>query len=240
MNALPTLLWLEFRKSQSFVMVLAGVLLLTAVGLARLTANALNTPEEEAVVLFSLAAVIGGTLLVVALFISARQDGTGLLLSVPGGLAHQVARFVYWGLLGAAFALTLAVLLWAYLDRTVPGMPGLGVVLTFVFYGLGLVWLPGVAYLLLAFSYVQSYQLSRLGWLAGLAAFLGFFGLADVLVEAGSKVAYRALPPVTISLQSLGSRLDDLRLPLEPLLLSLALAAGLVALAGRVWDEVEA
>ncbi|MER3602584.1 MAG: hypothetical protein C4298_01185 [Thermus sp.] len=168
--------------------------------------------EQEAIALLSVAGILGGTLLVVALFISARQDGTGLLLSVPGGLAHQVARFAYWGLLGAAFALTLAVLLWAYLDRTVPGMPGLGVVLTFVFYGLGLVWLPGVAYLLLAFSYVQSYQLSRLGWLAGLAAFLGFFGLADVLVKAGSKVAYRALPPVTISFQSLGSRLEDIQM----------------------------
>jgi hypothetical protein len=240
MSALPALLWLEFRKSQSFVAVLAGILLLTGVGLARLGANPLNRVEEEAIALFSMAATIGGTLLVVALFMSARQDGASLLLSVPGGLVHQVARFVYWGLLGASFALTLALLMWNYLDRAVPGMPGLGEALKLVLYGLGLFWLPGVAYLLLAFSYVQGYQLSRLGWLAGLVAFVGFFSLSEALVRVGSRIAYAALPPVVISLKSLGGRMDDLRLPLEPLLLSLALAAGLLLLAGRIWDEVEA
>lgn len=240
MSAIPTLLWLEFRKSQSFVAVLAGILLLVGVGLARLGANPLNGVEQEAIALFSIAVTVGSTLLVVALFMAARQDGAGLLLSAPGGLVHQVARFVYWGLLGALFGLVLAVLMWNYLDRAVPGMPGLDETLKLVFYGLGLFWLPGVAYVLLAFSYVQSYQLSRLAWLAALVAFVGFFSLGEALVRVGSRIAYGALPPVVISLESLGGRLDDLQLPLEPLLLSLALAAGLVVLAGRVWDEVEA
>lgn len=240
MSALPTLLWLEFRKSQSFVAVLAGILLLTAVGLARLGANPLNQLQEEAIALFSVAATVGSTLLVVALFLSARQDGMGLLTSVPGGLAHQAARFVYWGVLGTLFALVLTALLWAYFDRVIPGVPGLSSTVTLLFYGLGLFWLPGVAYVLLALSYVQSYQLSRLGWLAGLVAFLGFFSLVSTLVRVGSRIAYAMLPPLTVSLQSLNSRLDDIRLPLEPLLLSLLLAVGLLLLAGRVWDEVEA
>ncbi|WP_018465071.1 hypothetical protein [Calidithermus timidus] len=240
MNALPTLLWLEFRKSQSFVAVLAGILLLLGVGLARLGTDPLNQAQEEAIALLSVAATVGGTLLMVALFLSARQDGTGLLPSVPGGLVHQAARFVYWSLLGALFGLALAVLAWGYLDRALPGMPGLGEVLKLVFYGLGLFWLPGVAYMLLAFSYVQSYQLSRLGWLAALVAFMGFFPLGEALVQVGSRVAYAALPPLTISLQGLGSRLDDIRLPLEPLGLSVLLAAGLLLLAGQMWEEVEA
>jgi hypothetical protein len=235
MSALPTLLWLEFRKSQSFVAVLAGILLLLGVGLARLGTSG----EQEAIALFSVAVIVGGTLLVVALFVSARQDGAGLLLSVPGGWVHQAARFVYWGLLGTLFGLALALLMWNYLGRILPGMPvSEGLKLTF--YGLGLLWLPGVAYGLLAFSYVQAYGLSRLGWLAGLVAFMGFFSLGEALVQVGSKVAYAALPPVTISLQILGSRLGDIRLPLEPLLLSLVLSAGLVVLAGWIWDEVEA
>ncbi|MER3426274.1 MAG: hypothetical protein C4301_08520 [Thermus sp.] len=89
---------------------------------------------------------------------------------------HRVARFAYWGLLGAAFALTLAGRLWAHLDPRVPGMPGLNIVLTLLFYGLGLAWLPGVAFLsvfapsgqssLLPSGYVQTHQPSRLAWLA--------------------------------------------------------------------------
>ena len=45
-----------------------------------------------------------------------------------------------------------------------------------------------------------------------MAAFLGFFGLFEALMRAGFGVAYRALPPVTISLQSLGSRLEDIQM----------------------------
>lgn len=117
-NPMPTLLWLELRKQTGWLMVLGGILVLSLVVVFRVRQEAIGQPLDKVgelfaaqFALFVLAAFAGFLLLLAALGRAGRAE-SWLLLSVPSGLTHQLARFLFAGVVLWIFAEALAGLFW--------------------------------------------------------------------------------------------------------------------------------
>jgi len=248
-NPLPTLLWLELRKHTGWLTVLGGILALSLVVVLRVRQEVAGRPFGDQGGLFALqfvllflAALAGFLLLLIALGRASRAE-TWLLLSVPPGITHQLARFIFGATALLVFAGGLAGLLWwgssAFgLEVGLIGMLGLALYLV-------ILGLPLLALALLGRTLTLAYGLSRLGWLSGIATALGAFNLLGWLFELSARTIYSflpvwPLPALRLAGQDLLGEVPVSGLPSEPLLYGLVLTALLIGLAGRVWDEVEA
>lgn len=248
-NPLPTLLWLELRKHTGWLMVLGGILALSLVVVLRVRQEAAGRPFNDQGELFAvqfgllfLAALMGFLLLLIALGRAARAE-IWLLVSVPPGITHQLARFIFGATVLLVFAGVLAGLLWwgsrgFGLEVSLLGMLGLALYLV-------ILGLPLLALALLGQNLTLAYGLSRLGWLSGIATALGVFALSGWLFELSARTIYSFLPvwpfpALRFAGQDLLRAVPVSGLPSEPLLYALVLTALVIGLAGRVWDEVEA
>lgn len=248
-NPLPTLLWLELRKHTGWLMVLGGLLALSLVVVVRVRQEAGGRSLDElgelfAVQfgLFSLAAFAGFLLLLIALGRASRAE-TWLLVSLPPGLTHQLARFLFGGAVLLVFAEVLAGLFWwgargFGLEVSLMGMLGFALYLV-------ILCLPLLALALLGQNLTLAYGLSRLGWLSGIATVLGSFALLGWLFELSARTVYSFLPvwpfpALRFAGRDLLQEVPVTGFPSEPLLYALVLTALVIVLAGRVWDEVEA
>ncbi|WP_276953761.1 hypothetical protein [Allomeiothermus silvanus] len=248
-NPMPTLLWLELRKQTGWLMVLGGILALSVVVVIRVRQEAggrsLNELGELFAVqfgLFALAAFAGFLLLLIALGRAGRAE-SWLLLSVPPGVTHQLARFFFAGAVLLVFAEVLAGLFWwgargFGLEVGLLGTLGLALYLV-------ILCLPLLALALLGQNLTLAYGLSRLGWLSGIATVLGVFALLGWLFELSARTVYSFLPvwpfpALRFQGVDLLAEVPVTGLPSEPLLYALVITALVIVLAGRIWDEVEA
>lgn len=250
--ALLTLLWLELRKQAGWWMALGGVWALSLALIWRLHQEALvratqglERPPAGSGELLIAQLGVGGlaafTGLLLLLLAPGRRE-TWLLLSDPPGFVHLLARFLFKGGALLLFLLALTGLLW-WGSRPLGLQVGLGGLWGVALYG-GMLGLPLLALALLGQTLVWAYTFTRLGWLAGAAAFMGTLALLGGLLDLSLRSAYAFLPPWPFpNLHLLGQDLlTDLSakgLPTEPLLYALLVVLGALFLAGGIWDEVE-
>jgi len=262
MKRFATLLWLEHRRSWIWAVALCGSLLFWAWGIKQVTV--MDVGERLAIRsgLLGLAAIIGG--LVLCLMIGRIRSETRngqyqvLLLTPPSGYAHTAARFLYAAAVALVYFIAISFLFWwiaALAGLHLDARSLVELTLALPLYAMSLTILPALAWTLLLMVFISAYRISGPGWIPGTVMILGTPFAARWLGDGISRIAY-SLPgwklfetlPASI-LERLGesptamvarSESGYLGVPIEPLLIMLAITAALLIIAGRIWQEVEA
>jgi hypothetical protein len=263
MKGFKTLLWLEHRRSWIWAVALLGSLAFWAWGIKQVRVMDVGERLGIRAGLLGVACAIGAVVLCLMIGRIRAETRHGqyqvLLLTPPSGYAHVAARYLYAA--GAAFAyfITIGFLYWwimalagIHLDPTTL----VELILAAPFYGISVTVLPLLAWTLLLMVFISAFRISGPGWVPGTVMILGTPFAFRWLVDGIVRVAYSlpgwrlfanapdALiarfgqpdPETTMQLNEIVYN----GVPIEPLLIMLALTAVLLAVAGRIWQEVEA
>jgi hypothetical protein len=182
-----------------------------------------------------------------------------LLMSPPSGYTHILARFTY--AVGVAFAyyIALGFMFWWIFE-----LAGISfdtralfdLILVMPFYGMSITVLPILAYTMLLMVFVSAYRISGTGWIPGVVMLLGtpiaLQWLSDWIVRiTWTLPGWRVFANAPTALAERFGECDPevsmeigeflySGLPVEPMLVMLAVTALLLLIAGRIWQEVEA
>jgi len=263
MMRFKTLLWLEHRRSWIWAISLVGSLAFWAWGIKQVRVMEVGERLGIRGGLLAMAAAIGA--LVLCLMIGRIRAETRhgqyqvLLLTPAGGYTHILSRFLYAAGVAFVYSVTIGFLYWwimalagIHLDSTTL----VELILAVPFYAISVTVLPLLAWTLLLMVFISAYRTSGPGWVPGTVMILGtpfaFRWLVDGIVGVSySLPAWRLFshapaalierfgqpdPEVTIQVNEVLYR----GVPLEPLLIMLALTVVLLTIAGRIWQEVEA
>lgn len=263
MRGLKTLLWLEHRRSWVWSVALLGSLAFWAWGIKQV--RVIDVAERLGIRagLLGMAAVIGT--LVLCLMIGRIRAETRhgqyqvLLLTPPSGYVHIAARFFYAVATAFAYAVTIGFLCWwiaALAGIHLDGRTLVELILAVPFYAIGVTVLPLLAWTLLLMVFISAYRISGTGWIPGTVMILGTPFALRWLAEGIIRVSYslpgwRLLANTPVALIERFGQPDaeellqvswvlDNGIPIEPLLIMVALTALLLVIAGRIWQEVEA
>ncbi len=262
MRSFGTLVWLEHRRDWVWAVSLLSSLAFWAWGIKQV--RVLDVAERLGIRggLLTMASGIG--VVVLCLMIGRIRSETRhgqyqvLLLTPPSGHAHIAARYLYAA--GVAFLYFVAMGFLYWWIMALAGIhldPGtlIELVLALPFYAMAVGVLPLLAWTLLLMVFISAYRVSGPGWIPGTVMILGTPFALRWLVHGIGRIAYslpgwrllanapEALierfgqpdPEVVVEVQEVLSR----GVPVEPLLVMLALTALLLAVAGRIWQEVE-
>jgi hypothetical protein len=263
MKGLKTLFWLEHRRSWVWAVSLLGSLAFWAWGIKQVRVVDLGERLGIRAGLLGMAAMLGA--LVLCLMIGRIRAETRhgqyevLLLTPPSGYAHIAARYVYAAGVAFVYFVTIGFLYWwivrlagIHLDpRSLAEL-----VLAVPFYTISVTVLPLLAWTLLLMVFISAYRISGPGWVPGTVMILATPFAFRWLVDAIVRVAYTlpgwrlfANAPAAL-IERFGQPDPEVTMeinevlyhgvPLEPLLIMLALTAVILVVAGRVWQEVEA
>lgn len=261
MKRFGTLVWLEVRRSGVWAVALLGSLVFWAWGLFQIREIEAAQQLGIRALLLGLAAAIGALILVLMVG-RLRGDTRGgqfqmLLLSPPSGMAHILSRLTFALCVAAIYYLALGGLAWWSLALSglhFDAVAAIQVMLALPLYGLGVAVLPLLSWTLLLMTFQSAYRTSGTAWIPGTVMVLGSLYVLRWLGRGVARVAY-SLPawPVLGSVGlPLGESLDAgsagmtyavdgaIRLPQEPLWIMIAVSAGAMLVAGRIWREVEA
>jgi len=263
MKGFKTLLWLEHRRSWVWAVSLLGSLAFWAWGIKQV--YVLEVGERLGIRggLLALAAMIGALVLCLMIGRIRAETRRGqyqvLLLTPPTGYAHIASRYLYAAGVALVYAITIGFLYWwimalagIHLDPTTL----VELTLAVPFYAISVTVLPAMAWTLLLMVFISAYRISGPGWVPGTVMILGTPFAFRWLIEGIVRVSY-SLPgwrlfanAPTALIERFGqmdpetvNQMNDIMyngVPIEPLLIMLALTAALLALAGRIWQEVEA
>jgi len=263
MKGFKTLLWLEHRRSWVWAVSLLGSLAFWAWGIKQVYVSEVGERLGIRGGLLALAAMIGA--LVLCLMIGRIRAETRhgqyqvLLLTPPSGYVHIASRYLYAAGVAFVYAITIGFLFWwimalagIHLDPTTL----VELTLAVPFYAISVTVLPAMAWTLLLMVFISAYRISGPGWVPGTVMLLGTPFAFRWLVEGIARVSY-TLPgwrlfanAPTALIERFGqmdpetvTQMNDILyngVPIEPLLIMLAVTAALLALAGRIWQEVEA
>jgi len=252
-----TLMWLEARRSWVWGVALIGSLAFWAWGMHQVS---FVDPGEQLGVraaILLVASGIGG--LVLCLMIGRIRSETRhgqyqvLLLTPPSGYLHTLARFTFVGMVAVAYYITIGGLAWwaiAQAGLQLDAGSAAQLMLVCPLYGVGLAMLPALAWTLLLMVFVSSYRVSGPGWVPGTVMVLATPFLGSWISEGIWKVSYR-LPSwrlfeglrAAINTAAWEAEVEGFHgvfsLPQEPLWIMLAISAVMLAVAGRIWQEVE-
>ena len=259
MRGFKTLLWLEYRRSRVWAAALLGSLAFWFWGLNQVTVRDFAERAGIRVAIVGVAAAVG---LVVLCFMIGRLRGETrhgqyqvLLLTPPSGYVHVLARAVFALAAGIVYYVILGGLLWWVAARA--GIhPDAGSVLQLLlagpFYGIGSVVLPFLSWTVLLMVFSSAFRLSGPSWIPGIVMVAGTPFLFRWISEGIVNVSYR-LPAwsmfggftrlieaaemdieTEVVITSQGALV-----PQEPLWIMLALSVVMLAIAGRIWQEVE-
>ncbi len=263
MKGLKALFWLEHRRSWVWAVSLLGSLAFWAWGIKQVRVMEVGERLGIRGGLVALAAGIGA--LVLCLMIGRIRAETRhgqyqvLLLTPPSGYTHIAARYLYAACVAFVYFVTIGFLYWwimalagIHLDPT----SLVELILALLFYAMSVTVLPLLAWTLLVMVFISAYRISGPGWVPGTVMILGTPFAYRWLVEGIVRVSYTlpgwrlfANAPVAL-IERFGEpdldvtfRVNEVLykgVPLEPMLIMLALTVLLLVLAGRIWQEVEA
>jgi len=263
MRSFKTLLWLEHRRSWVWAVALLGSLAFWAWGIKQVLVW--DVGERLAIrsgLLFT-AGAIGVVVLCMMIGRIRSETRHGqyqvLLLTPPSGYAHVGARYLYAA--GVAFAYFIAI---GFLYWWITALAGIHLdvrslfelVLAAPFYAISVSVLPLLAWTLLLMVFISAYRISGPGWIPGTVMLLGTPFALRWLLNGIFRISYSmpgwrlfANVPMAV-IERLGQpdpetalRIEQVAydgVPIEPMLIMLALTAVLLAIAGRIWQEVEA
>ncbi len=263
MKGLKTLLWLEHRRSWVWAVALLGSLAFWAWGLKQVLVMDVGERLGIRAGLLMAAASIGALVLCMMIGRIRAETRHGqyqvLLLTPPSGYTHIASRYLYAAAVAFAYAVTIGFLFWwilalagVHLDPTTL----LELTLAAPFYAVSVTVLPAMAWTLLLMVFISAYRISGPGWVPGTVMILGSPFAFRWLVDGMASVSYK-LPgwrlfanAPTALIERFGQPGPDAAMqfneviykgvPIEPLLIMLALTVVLLAIAGRIWQEVEA
>jgi hypothetical protein len=257
MKGFRTLLWLEFRRNGVWAAALIGSLAFWAWGLFQVRFVEVAEQLEVRGILLLLASAIGAVVL--ALMIGRiRSETRGgqyqvLLLTPPSGYVHIAARYAFALATAAIYYIAIAGLAWWTIAMSrIPLDAGSIAQLTLAvpFYGLGISVMPLLAWTLLLMVFIAAYRVSGPGWIPGTVMVLGTPFALRWLIDGIVRVSYwlpgwhlfggleGAIRQAAQS-QSEGEFDAVAVLPQEPLWIMLTVTVVLLAIAGRIWQEVE-
>ncbi len=263
MKSLRTLLWLEHRRSWVWMASLLGSLAFWAWGIKQVRVMEVGERLGIRAGLLAMAAAVG--VFVLCLMIGRIRAETRhgqyqvLLLTPPSGYTHVAARYLYAIGVALVYFITIGFLYWwimalagIHLDPTTL----IELVLAVPFYAMCITVLPLLAWTLLLMVFISAYRVSGPGWVPGTVMLLGTPFVFRWLGEGIVRVSY-SLPGWRLFANAPAALIERfgqpdpeavleidrflyLGVPLEPLLIMLALAAVMLVIAGRIWQEVEA
>ena len=249
MRGFGVLLWLEWKRSQILVPILAGILFLALLAPLLFSEDELdifgNLYGSRSVAMAAGVVLTFGTTLVS--WARERRSGTFKLLLLspvpPGG--PVLARFVVPTVLVGSFCLALNAGTDALLRHFLGLKANLGLSLLGMFYVLGTYVLPSYAWLLVGFLFTQAYRPT--GTLVpALTVFLAGSGAVGWLISELLMTVSGYLPKLALIQdfrlspgRGLQWEVVIHRVSQEPLWAMLALTLLFLVIAGFLWKEVE-
>ncbi len=263
MKGLKTLLWLEHRRSWVWAVSLLGSLAFWAWGIKQVTVFDVGERFGIRTGLLGMACAIGALLLCLMIGRIRAETRHGqyqvLLLTPPSGYTHIAARYLYAAGVAFAYFITIGFLFWwisALAGIQFDAGTLVELVLAVPFYAVCITMLPLLAWTLLLMVFISAYRISGPGWVPGTVMILGTPFALSWLVDGIARVSYslpswRLLERLPMAVASRLVEMDPETsaeivrvsrwgVPIEPLLIMLALTAIFLVLAGRIWQEVEA
>lgn len=256
MRGFLTLLWLEYRRSRVWAAALLGSLLFWFWGLNQVTVTNVGERAGIRVAIVGIAALVG---VIVLCFMIGRIRGETrhgqyqiLLLTPPSGYLHVLARLLFALCVGIVYYVIIGGLLW-WVALQAGIHPDTGSVLQLLligpFYGIGIVLVPLLIWMLLLMVFSGAYRLSGPNWIPGIMMVAGTPFLFRWIGEGILSVSY-SLPTwrMYTQLTALAERfspeeleitINGVPVPQEPLWIMLALSVVMLIIAGRIWQEVE-
>jgi hypothetical protein len=263
MKGFKTLLWLEYRRSWVWAVSLLGSLAFWAWGIKQV--RVMYAAERLGIRsgLLGIAVAIGA--LVLCLMIGRIRAETRhgqyqvLLLTPPSGYKHIASRYLYGAGVAFIYYIAIGFLYWwimalagIHLDSTTL----VELVLALPIYALCITILPLLAWTLLLMVFISAYRISGPGWVPGTVMIIGTPFALRWLIDGIARISYTlpgwrlfANAPRAL-IEQFGSldpevmvQIDEIvyqGVPIEPLLIMLALTAAFLVIAGRIWQEVEA
>jgi len=263
MKKFSTLVWLEHRRNWLWSLPLMGSLLFWAWGIKQVLIMSVGERLGIRAGLLMGAATIGMVLLVMMIGRIRSETRNGqyqvLLMSPPSGYTHILARFTYAAGVGFAYYIAIGFMFWWVLE-----LAGINfdtrslfeLILAMPLYGMSVMVLPILAYTLLLMVFISAYRISGKGWIPGVAMLLGTPIAFEWIGEWIGRILYtlpgwRVFANAPAALMERFGEMDldstvevnealTMGLPLEPMLVMLAITAVLLLVAGRIWQEVEA
>ncbi|MBU1048722.1 hypothetical protein KKG90_01740 [Candidatus Bipolaricaulota bacterium] len=263
MKKFSTLVWLEHRRNWLWSLPLMASLLFWAWGIKQVTVMDVGERLAIRAGLLMGAATIGTVLLVMMIGRIRSETRNGqyqvLLMSPPSGYTHILSRFTYAAGIALAYFIAIGFMFWWILELAGIRLDAgslFDLILAMPLYGMSIMVLPILAYTLLLMVFISAYRLSGAGWIPGSVMLLGTPILMQYIGDWTSGWMY-TLPGWHVFANApaaLIARFGDLDpesaievgsvlskgLPVEPMLIMLTITAALLAIAGRIWQEVEA
>lgn len=262
-----TLVWLEHRRNWLWSLPLMGSLVFWAWGIKQVTIMDVTERLAIRAGLLMAAAMIGTVLLVMMIGRIRSETRNGqyqvLLMSPPSGYTHILARLTYAAGVGFAYFIAIGFMFWWILE-----LAGINfdtrslfeLIFAMPLYGMSVVVLPILAYTLLLMVFISAYRIAGKGWIPGVTMLLGTPFVMEWIGEWVGRILY-TLPGWHVFANALAALMErfgqmdldmsgeinealtmglPMGLPMEPMLVMLAITAILLVVAGRIWQEVEA
>ena len=263
MKRFSTLVWLEHRRNWLWSLPLMGSLVFWAWGIKQVLIMSVEERLGIRAGLLMGAATIGTVLLVMMIGRIRSETRNGqyqvLLMSPPSGYTHILARFTYAAGVGFAYFIAIGFMFWWILELAGVSLDPRSLfelILAIPLYGMSVMVLPILAYTLLLMVFISAYRISGKGWIPGTVMLLGTPIALDWIGSGIGRILY-TLPGWQVFANApaaLAERFGEFDpevsveigevlysgLPIEPMLVMLAITAALLAIAGRIWQEVEA
>ena len=252
MNGFKTLLWREWRSAWGW----AVGLIASLGGWTTIVISIQTGQPEDRFILRTLVLVAAGIVGMIILAFMAgrlhqemkRGENRVLILSPVRGWVHIVTRLALPVGVGWAYLIGLGIIEWWAFGRLGAHLRTADVLQLALAYPsfIAIVFvLPSLAWVLLLVMFVSAFRLSRLGWLAAVAMFVG---TPTSLIYSGVNALDHHLPTwhftagVTAAMREFGM---EGSIPVPGIVHSgdivgaILLTMLLVFLAGRLWEEVE-
>jgi len=258
-----TLVWLEHRRNWLWSLPLMGSLVFWAWGIKQVLIMSVEERLGIRAGLLMAAATIGTVLLVVMIGRIRSEIRKGqyqvLLMSPPSGYTHILARFSYAAGVALAYFIAIGMMFWWILELAGVRLDArslVDLIIALPLYGMCVTVLPIFAYILLFMVFVSSYRLTGAGGIPGVVMVMGTPFVMKWIGQWVGRILYtlpgwHVFANAPAALMERFGELDvdsamevnealTMGLPLEPMLVMLAITAILLVVAGRIWQEVEA